>query len=232
MINTILWDIDGTLLDFVYSEKHALKKTFSLFGYELSDEDIAVYSRINDSYWTGFDKGEVTKQGIYEGRLRDFFDYLKVPEEKRPAVAQINDVYQNALGEEFRFFDGAYETVSEFKGHYRQYIVTNGSATAQNQKISGSGLDKIMDGVFISELMGLQKPNVEYFDKCFEQIGSINKNETVIIGDSLTSDIRGGKNADIRTIWYNPSLKMNTTDIVPDFQVDSLRQIKDVIIKL
>lgn len=230
MIKTILWDIDGTLLDFVASEKYALRKTFRAFGFELSDEDIVVYSEINDSYWTKFDKGEVTKAEVYELRFRDFFIKLGTKEEELPDTAAINDMYQVALGEVFFFHDGAEKLVKDLKDDgYRQYIVTNGSTVAQQSKLKLSGLGELCDGVFISELMGLQKPDKAYFDKCFEAIPNFKREEAIIIGDSLTSDIKGGNNAGIMTCWFNPGGKTNTAGVTINYEIRSLVEVYDIL---
>lgn len=229
MINTILWDIDGTLLNFVASEKFALKKTFKMFGINLSDDDISLYSQINDSYWTRFDKGEIDKEYIYSHRFNEFMEKLSIPDEKRPNWHDINEIYQVALGEVCCFNDNSYEIVKNLRGKCRQYIVTNGSLAAQEGKLKRSGFGELMDGVFISEQMGLQKPNIEFFNACFEKIPDFNKKTAIIIGDSLTSDIKGGINAGIKTCWYNPERKSAPDGLRIDYEIRDLHEVYGIV---
>ncbi len=100
---------------------------------------------------------------------------------------------------------------------YKQYAVTNGSKIAQNLKLKKSGLDQIFDGVFISEDLGVDKPNKEFFDIVFDQIGSENRDDYIIIGDSLTSDMLGSNNAGIKNIWYNPEDLDNKANVKVDY---------------
>ena len=107
------------------------------------------------------------------------------------------------LGDTAVFNRGAYEAVRSLRGHVKQYAVSNGTRVAQRRKLKNSGLDRLLDGVFISEEVGAEKPDPVFFDCVFARIGEA-REETVIIGDSLTSDMLGGNNAGIRCWWYNP----------------------------
>ena len=74
-MKVILWDIDGTLLNFEEAEKQAIRKGFSIFGLgECTDEMLRAYSSINKGYWKRLEKGELTKMEVLEGRFRDFFE--------------------------------------------------------------------------------------------------------------------------------------------------------------
>lgn len=102
------------------------------------------------------------------------------------------------------FTDNGRETVEKLRGRYKQYAVTNGTAVAQNRKLAVSGLKELLDGVFISDEVGANKPDKEFFDRVFEKIGDYKKEEIVIIGDSLYSDIQGGNNAGIYSVLFDP----------------------------
>lgn len=227
MIKTILWDIDGTLLDFHAAEREAIKTLFERFKLgECTDEMIQRYSKINRSYWERLERGEVTKPQVLVGRFEDFF----VAERLDTSIApEFNKAYQLSLGDTIVFCDDSYNIVKSLKGKVKQYAVSNGTVVAQSKKLRLSGIGELFDGVYLSEDLGVEKPNIEFFDKVFAEIGPINKDEVVIVGDSLTSDICGGNNAGILTCWYNPSQAPCNGDYKIDYEITDIHQIFDII---
>lgn len=227
MIKVILWDVDGTLLDFKKSEYAAIKKCFEIFGLgECSDEMIARYSVINRGYWEKLERGEITKQEVLENRFMDFFEKENI---QTDCAEGFNKEYQMQLGETVCFCDNSYELLKSLKGRVKQYAVTNGTKQAQDRKLSKSGLIDIFDGVFISEEVGCEKPGIEFFEHVWEQIGLYEKEEVMIVGDSLTSDIQGGNNAGIVCCWYNPEGMKNETDLRIDYEIDDLQKILEFV---
>ena len=227
MIKTILWDIDATLLDFHAAESKAIKTLFQQFDIgECTEEMIQRYSKINRSYWERLERGEVTKPQVLVGRFEDFFAAEGIETSLAP---EFNKTYQLSLGDTIVFCDDGYNIVKSLKGKVKQYAVSNGTVVAQTKKLRLSGLGELFDGVYLSEDLGVEKPNVEFFDKVFADIGPVNKDEVVIIGDSLTSDIRGGNNAGILTCWYNPSNSTCTKEYKIDYEIADLHEIYDIL---
>ena len=201
-INVILWDVDGTLLDFSAAERRALEDCFRSFQMgPCTPELLARYSQINRTYWRRLERGELTKPQVLLGRFEEFFAEEGIDVSLAP---QFNDAYQLRLGDTIVYRDDSYEIVKSLRGKVRQCVVSNGTVVAQTKKLTRSGLGALMDGVFLSEQLGAEKPKKEFFDQVFAAIGPVEKSETMIVGDSLTSDIRGGDNAGIVTCWYNP----------------------------
>lgn len=228
-----LWDIDGTLLNFLEAEKAALGHCFEKFELgELTDEMLARYSIINKRYWEALERGEISKQEVLVGRYKEFFAKEGLDVSKAEAV---NDEYQVSLGDTCVFYDDGYELVKRFKKNIRQYAVTNGTNIAQTKKLRNSGLDQLLDGVFISDRIGFEKPSAEFFDAVFQGLqkdidmgllpADLKKEQILIIGDSLTSDIRGGNNAGIPTCWYNPFGKENDKGVHVDYEITNLHQL-------
>lgn len=112
---------------------------------------------------------------------------------------------------------------------YRQYIVTNGVNRTQAKKVHLSGLDKMVDGVFVSELMGYPKPRKEYFDACFAQLKGVTRAECLLVGDSITSDMQGGINAGIDVCWYNPKKQENPSGLAFNYEIRNLHELLQIL---
>ena len=137
--------------------------------------------------------------------------------------------YQSFLGDGAFLIDGAMQVVSYLHDHYDLYIVTNGVASTQHKRLTASGLRPFMKDVFISESIGYQKPDVRFFEECFKEIKDLDPDKTMIIGDTLTSDILGGNNAGIMTCWYNPGGLENTTAAVCDIEIRHLNDLYEFL---
>lgn len=224
---TILWDADNTLLDFDYSERYALTKCLRSVGRDITEEEIVCYSRINDAYWKRLELGEVTKEELLRGRFATFFRELGM---ENIDVEAFRREYQAALGSVYSFLDDSLNICRELQGKVKQYVITNGVTATQKNKLEISGLAEIMDGVFISEEIGFPKPERRFFDYCLEHIEEKDKTKILIVGDSLTSDIKGGLQAGIPTCWYcRESLIGKEVLYRPDYIVRDLRMVQDII---
>lgn len=223
----LLWDVDDTLLDFGLSENYAIKHCFELIGMDISDDWIRRYSDINQTYWKRLEKGEVTKPHVLRGRFEDLFSEMNiVMSEDEVTDFQMN--YQKALGEVYFYRDSSYELCKKLKENCRQYLVTNGVESTQRNKLRLAGFDVLMDDIFISEVIGHVKPKREFFDSCFEQIKDCDKKRILLIGDSLSSDIKGAKNASVASCWYNPGGKI-AEGITPDYEIQNLWDVIKII---
>lgn len=227
MIKVILWDIDGTLLNFKKSEKYAMRTCFSMFGLgECSDEMLARYSEINHGYWKKLEAGVITKQEVLHGRFKDFFRTEGISFD---SVREFNDEYQLRLGDKAFFNDDGDQIVRRLRDKVKQYAVTNGTYIAQTRKLEKSGLDVLLDGVFISDQIGFEKPDLRFFEYVWQQIGHYGRDEVLIVGDSLTSDMQGGNRAGILCCWYNPAGQGAPDSLKIDYTVNNLHQVEALI---
>lgn len=223
MIRTILWDVDGTLLDFRAAEREAIRACFASRGLGIcTDEMVKRYSAINGRYWERMELGEIDKNRVLLGRFEEFFGTMGI---ECADIPGFNEEYQLRLGDTIVYIDDSFSLLSSLRGRVRQYAVTNGTIAAQEKKLRRSGFDRIFDGVFISGRIGVEKPGKGFFDRVFEEIGPISPRETMIVGDSLTSDIRGGNNAGIVTCWYNPTGSLNDRGVRVDYELRDLRGV-------
>ena len=151
---------------------------------------------------------------------------------KRQACTEydaFNAAYQHHLGDTIVFLDNGYELVKDLHGQVKQYLVTNGSLQAQTRKLKRSGLGELFDGVFISEVVGAEKPSRAFFDAVLSAIGPVDKEELLLIGDSLTSDMQGGRSAGILCCWYNPLGEPRPADPRIDYDIRDLRQVEQIL---
>ena len=218
MIKAVLWDIDGTLLNFRKAQYEALYKCFNYFNEYLDDEMVNHYDHINHGYWLMLEKAEIEKNVLLVKRFEDFFGKYGINIDP----VEFNKLYQVELGNTYVFNDNGYETVKRLKElGIIQFAVTNGTKVAQNGKLRGSGLDKLLDEIFISEDIGFEKPDKRFFEPVIDKLREygIEKNECVIVGDSDSSDIQGGINAGIRTVHYTDELKSRADAIISDLSL-------------
>lgn len=225
--STILWDLDGTLLDFKQSERYALGVCLAQHEVTMTDEMLKVYSAINEGYWKRLELGEVTKQELLPGRFRDFFAAEHIT---HIDPYEIQERYQRELGTKTFYIDDSFELLTRLKElGYQQYMVTNGVVVTQNIKMKNSGFDRIVDGIFISDELGYEKPRVEFFEKAFAQIPDFRKEKAILIGDSLTSDMKGANHAGVCACWYNPEQKENNKGVTVDFEITDLHQVFTIL---
>ena len=223
----IFWDLDQTLLNFDLSMDYAIRAVFGQYGLHIDEKIVKRYDAINTSYWKRLELGEITKQEVTLGRFRTLFEELGI---HHIAPEEINKIYQTELGNVFFYMDGAKEVVTKLRDMgYLQYVVTNGVNSTQASKMKLSGLDALVDGVFVSELIGYPKPMKEFFDACFKALPDIEREECILVGDSLTSDMKGANNSGIAACWFNPEAVINDKDVRIDYEIRRLRELLPIL---
>lgn len=221
-LTTIFLDLDDTILDFGAAEHAAIAKTFRQIGLEPTEALIRRYVEINISQWEAFERGELTRDAVLLRRFELLFRELGVCYE----VQAVEDLYRSYLSVGHYFMPGAVELLDYLAPKYDLYIASNGVAATQNSRLASANIGKYFRDIFISEDTGHHKPEKEYFDYCFARIPNFDLARAMIVGDSLTSDIQGGKNAGIHTCWLNFKHKAPRPDLVPDLEIHSLSELK------
>ena len=222
---TILLDVDGTLLDFNASEKEALEKVFAKHQFILDEQVKNTYDRINHSLWKQYEQGIVDRNTVIYTRFVKLFEELGINGDG----IGFEDDYQELLGEGHTLIDGAKELLEYLYLKYDLYIVTNGVTKTQMKRLQDSKLNIYFKDIFVSEATGFQKPMKEYFDYCFQRIPNIDLSKTMIIGDSLSSDMKGGNNASITTCWLNPDDLVNKEMISIDYKIKDLKELFNIL---
>lgn len=233
MTDTVFFDLDNTILDFNKAERVALSRTLEALGIPPTEEVCARYSAINLAQWKLLEKGLISRREVKLGRFRLLFEELGADVSPEQAAA----AYESLLGIGHYFMEGAQELLLELWGRYRLYLVTNGTAAVQHGRLKSADLPKYFEDIFISEEIGFNKPDVRYFERCFERIPDFKKKNAVIVGDSLSSDIQGGVNAGLRTVWFHPAgaagVPQETAgggDVpVPDWEIQRLSELPGLL---
>ena len=223
----ILMDLDDTVLDFHKAEHESLIKTLREYGYELTEEDVARYSAINAWHWKQLELGVFTREQVLVGRFARFLLTLGSDADAEAVCRR----YEYGLRFEPHLMPGAKDCLTALKAAGKQlYAVSNGSTAVQESRLALSGLDAYFDGVFVSEHMGAEKPTTAYFDKVFAAIPGFEKEHACIVGDSLSSDIKGGKNAGITTIWLRPYHGTHEANADVDVEISSLSELVPLLL--
>ena len=196
----ILLDIDNTILNFDEAERYAIKLNFSALGLDVTEEEIKRYHEVDLKWWKKFEAHEVSKEDLLRNRFIEFFEPYNISFD----VDKLNKDYLYALGDNIYYMPNAVEFVNRLSEKYDIYIITNGVYKTQTRRLSKTVFKDKFKKVYISETLGLKKPDKEYFDYVLKD-ASLLPSEALIIGDSLSSDIQGGINSNIDTCWYNPS---------------------------
>lgn len=222
---TLLFDVDDTLLDFGAAEKLALQLLFEDQKIPVTAEIEAAYKRINQGLWRSFEEGKIGRDEVVNTRYSLLFK--EFGQEVDGVLMEQN--YRSYLEEGSQQIDGAIALISDLQEQYQLYIVTNGVSRTQDKRLRKSGLFPMFKGIFVSEDTGYQKPMKEYFDYVFARIPNFSAEKALIIGDSLSADIKGGQLAGLDTCWFNPELKPNHTEIVPTFEIQKLNELYSLL---
>lgn len=224
MVEFLFLDLDDTILDFHKAERIAVSKTIRDFGVEPTDEILSRYHVINKAHWERLERGEITRAQVLVNRFAVLFSELGIEVDARACAR----TYERNLSVGHYFLPGAEEAVKALHKKYRLYLASNGTAAVQQGRLTSAGLYPYFEQVFISQEIGFNKPSREYFDACFAKILDFDPARAVMVGDSLTSDILGGKNAGLPTVWVNPEGKP-WGEIRPDYAIKSIGELEALL---
>ena len=225
MFEFLFLDLDDTILDFHKAERIAISKTIRDFGVEPTEEVLARYHVINKWHWEQLELGKLTRAQVLENRFGVLFQELGVDADKTLCAR----TYEHNLSIGHYFLPGAEEAVDRLSKKYRLFLASNGTASVQKGRMTSANLYRFFEKVFVSQEIGHNKPSHAYFDACFAQIPGFDKRKAIIVGDSLTSDIRGGNNAGIATCWVNPKGLPRREDIHVDYEIKALDELESLL---
>ena len=225
MIEFLFLDLDDTILDFHKAERIAITKTIRQFGLEPTEDVLNRYRMINKWHWEQLELGTMTRDEVVENRFGALFAEYGVDADQAACAR----AYEQNLSIGHYFLPGAEEAVDRLSKQYRLFLASNGTASVQKGRMTSANLYRFFEKVFVSQEIGHNKPSIAYFDACFAQIPGFDPEKAMIVGDSLTSDILGGIRAGIQTCWVNPNHDPGREDIRPDYEIEALSQLEDIL---
>ena len=227
MYNVVFIDLDDTLFDFPKAERNALDKSIRYFGYKGDFDRIRRrYKVINDKLWEDLEKGLTTTAKLKLDRFVKLIEECNLDYDPQ----EFCNKYTEFLGQGFYLIEGAEQLCKYLKSKgYKVVIVTNGIKSVQHSRLEGSGIKDYIDDIVISEEVGVSKPDPKIFDIAMDKLGHSSKEDIIMIGDSLTSDMRGAVNAGIDACWLNMKNKQNNMDFTTKHEVHSLKEIQNLL---
>ncbi len=226
MYKLILLDADNTIFDYDKAEEFALFESLKNYSVEGDYNEIrAVYRVINSNLWKMLERGEVTKNVLKTQRFEKLFEKLNL----KIDAHDFAELYLLKLGEGNFLLEGAEELCKYLHNKYRIVFLTNGIKEVQHSRIKTSKIYKYTEDIITSDEVGINKPDKGIFQWAFDKLGYKDKKSTIIIGDSLGSDIQGGINFGIDTCWYNFTGEENSSGLKPTYKVDTLKDIHSLL---
>jgi YjjG family noncanonical pyrimidine nucleotidase len=221
----LLFDADGTLFDYDRAEGAALKDTFELLGLPYDARYAAVYRQINADIWLDFEEGRVTQERLRTKRFELLFDAIQI--DCDPAV--FSPRYLESLASYADLVDGAEDVLGELHSQAGLLLITNGLSDVQRSRFARATVMQYFADVVISEEVGAAKPDPEIFDVAFAKMGYPGREEVLMVGDSLTSDIKGGNLYGIDTCWFNPGRRPRDPDVRVQYEIYELKELLDIL---
>lgn len=223
----LLLDVDGTLLDFGAAESKAFHETMEQFGLPATQEVAQTYRTINKNLWAALEKGQIKRDKLVVRRFEELLAALGHTGD----AAQMNSFYLDRLSEHPDLMPGALEAVKELAEVATLAVVTNGVEHVQEKRLRDSGLGAYMDDVFVSERLGVEKPNRRFFETALRTLGIENRSKVLVVGDSLTADVKGGQNAGLDTCWCNWNGEETPSENGPTHAIRSWNELYSIVME-
>ncbi|WP_296648099.1 YjjG family noncanonical pyrimidine nucleotidase [Romboutsia sp. 13368] len=222
----ILFDADDTLFDFKKTEKHALEKLMSNLDTKYdNDYCINIYKEINTQIWKELEEGKITSDKLKVERFQRLINKLNLSDDAN----RLSNLYIEFLSQGSFLYEETKELLDYLSKNYKLAIITNGLSDVQHKRIRESEVSHYFDEIIISQEVKISKPDPRVFEYALNSLNHDDKSSVLMVGDSLTSDIKGGINASIDTCWFNLFNKSNDTDISPKYEINNLLDLKNIL---
>ena len=225
----LFWDLDGTIIDTHKSVENSLLYCFKKLNIEdkYNLDLVNDYYQINSNYWKNLGSKYHSIDEILKLRFEEFFNKYNINRNAKLA----SDYYEEEASRTVYPFDNIKNILLDLKKSFKMYITTNGKTYVQRNKLLNAGITDFFNDIFISEVIGFNKPDIRYFKKILDSIGEYKKDEILMIGDSIDSDIKGANNIGIKCCLYNPKKIKYNTDLKIDFEITNHNELYNILLK-
>ena len=225
--NCIMMDIDNTLLDFDAAERKALLETLQQFSLPCDEAAVSRYHEINSSLWGELNKGKIRRDKLVVERFDRFVKEIGAAAK----ATELNRAYTEHLATHADVIPGAEEALQELAEVATMIAVSNGTESVERGRLKLSGFEKYFDDIFVSEAVGVSKPNPKIFQMAMRKLGIEHSDKVLVVGDSLSADIQGGVNAGLDTCWDNMNGLENESGLTPTYEVKALRELYPIVME-
>jgi 2-haloacid dehalogenase len=201
--STVLFDLDHTLFDFDASELAAFASALAIAGLTDASAHLATYQRLNNALWAAAERGEIRSTEIRNIRFQQLLTELELQADAA-TVGAVADMFVAGLGDHGELFPGARPLLDSLAATVRLGLISNGLAEVVHARLARLAIEPLFEVVVVSSEVGASKPQPAIFDVAFERLGNPARSSVLMVGDSLTSDIAGGRAYGLDTCWYNP----------------------------
>ena len=225
--NCIMMDIDNTLLDFDAAERKALLETLQQFSLPCDEAAVSRYHEINSSLWGELNKGKIRRDKLVIERFDRFVKEMGAAAK----ATELNRAYTEHLATHADVIPGAEEALQELAEVATMIAVSNGTESVERGRLKLSGFEKYFDDIFVSEAVGVSKPNPKIFQMAMRKLGIEHSDKVLVVGDSLSADIQGGVNAGLDTCWVNMNGLENESGLTPTYEVKALCELYPIVME-
>lgn len=225
----VLLDVDNTLLDFDAAERQAVSDMLAEYELPHDSQAYEVYHQLNRDLWDALAKGKISKAKLFQTRFARFLQAMNLPDNGKSH--EMNERYEELLSTHDDLIPGALTALEELGEVATLATVSNGAAAVQQARIKNSGVERYMDGIYISEKVGASKPSAKLFDHALKDLGITNRSRVLMVGDDLLADIKGGQNAGLDTCWVNFKNEENHTGIQPKYEIHSYEELYKLVME-
>lgn len=223
----IFIDLDRTLWNFEANSIETFKEIYAKHGLEsyCNFKDFhKVYRQINEQLWKDYRENKITKERL--SYLR-FYETIKTFGLNSDKIAhEMSKEYIEISPNKTLLMPNSITFLNYLSQKYTLHIVTNGFKEVQYSKIKNCGIEKYFNLVFTSEEVGCNKPNPAFFEFVLKK-AKATSNQSVVIGDDAEVDIKAAIDANMTSIWYNPTT--NKSEHTPTYEIKDLLEIKNIL---
>ena len=230
MYQFVFLDLDDTLFDFKRSEYYAFHKLASDLNFQVTPAIYQHYEDYNAQLWQAIELGQLSKNELMATRFPNFFKQYQLEIEPGPSW---DDRFRDYLAESTQLQDGALALLDQLsRAGCRLFAASNGIGNTQRYRLNQTRIETYFEDVFISETIGFNKPDSRFFEYIFPRIKDFQKDQAIMVGDKLSSDILAANNVQMAACWFNEHHLAKPDQFTVQYEADSLADIADYILEI